>query len=120
VEKVLREIAYLAGEANCHRTKKDGSLKRVTLDGVPVELYVGKPNAWGAQMLFCTGSPLFNIYQRGIATKQHKLLNQYGLYWEATDHKGRKVPGELIARETEEEIFEALGMKYLAPTKRDM
>lgn len=118
VEKLLREIAHLAGEENCHRTKA-GVLKRVTLDGVPVELYVSKPGAWGAQMLFCTGSPNFNIQQRAVATRKGLMLNQYGLYRESVDDKGKKVPGDLIVSSTEEEIFEALGMPFLVPAERE-
>jgi len=68
VERTLREIAGLAGEVNCHRTKKDGKLKSVVVDGCPVELYVGQPGRFGATQLFCTGSMAFNCRQRAMAT----------------------------------------------------
>jgi len=70
-------------------------------------------------MLFCTGSPNFNIQQRAVATRKGLMLNQYGLYKEAVDQKGKKVPGELIASATEEEIFAALAMPFLTPAERE-
>lgn len=55
VEKLLGKLAHLAGEENCDRTKKDATLKRITVDEVPVELYVSKPGACGGMWLFTEG-----------------------------------------------------------------
>ena len=61
-------------------------------------------------LLFFTGSKEFNLKMRGEAKRQGYALNRYGLW----DAKNRD---KLIAR-TEKEIFNALGMPFVAPNRR--
>ena len=119
VEKLLGELAHLAGEENCDRTKKDATLKRITVDEVPVELYVSKPGAWGGMWLFTVGSGAFNVWQRAIANRKGLMLSQFGLFEPEFDHKGKRVAGKLVAASEEIHIFEALGMKYIEPEDRE-
>ena len=116
VDVVCRAVRGIASEC---RITKEGKLKGATIDGVPVELYAGRPGAFGAQVLFCTGSATFNIRQRAVATRMGLMLNQYGVHEETIDAKGKRAAGNLIASATEEEMFEALGMKYLHPKERE-
>jgi len=97
-QEVLDEVS-LAGD------KKVSGL----LDGVQVDIRLVDPSSYGACLLYFTGSKQFNISQRQVAQKYGWTLNEYGLF------NGRRK----LAGETEEEIFEALGMEYIPPEKRD-
>ena len=68
------------------------------------------PESFGTAMLFATGSDAFNVHQRQIAIQQGFKLSEYGL----TDASGTKLPAF-----TEQDVFNALGMKYLSPAERD-
>jgi len=64
--------------------------------------------SYGAALLYFTGSKDFNVMMRKKAIELGYLLNEYALFKD----------GEYYRGETEEEVFEALGMKYVGPTKR--
>jgi DNA polymerase (family 10) len=83
-------------------------LKWLVKDGTTIELYLAKPNALGAMLLYTTGSGDFNIRQRRVALSKGYKLSQYGLF----KHD------ELIAGDTEEGIFKELGMEWLTPEQR--
>lgn len=65
-------------------------------------------------MLYFTGPRDLNITMRKQAIKRHMVLNEYGLYKE--DDVGALT---LIKVNSEEEIFDKLGMDYLTPVERD-
>lgn len=73
-----------------------------------LDLNFTEPHKRGAHYLYFTGPKAFNIEQRRLAKSKGLTLNQKGLW------KGK----ECLASETEEEIFEALGMEYLSPSER--
>lgn len=81
------------------------------IEGIPVNLRAVNSNEWGAGLLFLTGSKLFNIFLRNQARKFGYRLNQYSLH---------TVDGEIVAQETEEEIFKALNLKYYKPEERNL
>jgi len=64
--------------------------------------------SYGAALLYFTGSKDFNVMMRKKAIESGYLLNEYALFKDGEYYKGA----------TEEEVFEALGMKYVEPTKR--
>lgn len=64
--------------------------------------------SYGAALLYFTGSKDFNVMMRKKAIEQGYLLNEYALFKDGEYYKGA----------TEEEVFEALGMKYVEPVKR--
>ena len=66
------------------------------------------PESRGAYYLYFTGPKAFCIQQRAMAKARGLLLNQRGLF------KGKKK----LAGATEQEMFEALGLKYLEPEER--
>lgn len=81
-------------------------------EGINLNLYVAQPEEWGAMLLFLTGNQMFNILTRSHAKKVSKgefKLNQYGLWQGDTRIAGR----------TEEEIFDAIGMRHVAPSERE-
>ena len=77
---------------------------QVDVRAVPVESY-------GAAMQYFTGSKEHNIALRQRAQKMGLTLNEYGLF---------RVKDEArVAGATEEEIYEALGLKWIPPEMRE-
>lgn len=74
-----------------------------------VDLRIVPSESFGAALLYFTGSKHFNIKLRTLALKQGLKVNEYGLF------RGE----EKIAGVTENEMFEALGMDYVEPFKRE-
>ncbi|MER3581402.1 MAG: DNA polymerase/3'-5' exonuclease PolX [Patescibacteria group bacterium] len=97
------EIDYIYGQGP---TKTNVRLK----NGLDVDLRVVEDKSFGAALMYFTGSKDFNIQTREIAIKKGWKLNEYGLF-----DKNEK----MIAGETEEEIFEKLGMQYIPPEMRE-
>jgi DNA polymerase (family 10) len=83
----------------------------ITELGLQVDLRVVPPEAWGAALIYFTGSKAHNIRIREMAVRQGLKLSEYGLFV-AED-------GELLAAETEEQVYERLGMPYVEPTLRE-
>ena len=83
----------------------------VTSDGLQVDLRVVPLECWGAAMIYFTGSKAHNIRIREMAVREGLKLNEYGLF-DAED-------GALIAAETEEQVYERLGLPYIEPTLRE-
>jgi DNA polymerase/3'-5' exonuclease PolX len=78
---------------------------------VKVDVFRTEPAEYIYALLFTTGGRDFNIGLRRVAMRRGLLLNHKGLF----DKKTRKqVPGI----KTEQDIFKALGVKYVAPTGR--
>ena len=83
---------------------------RLTLMEESVDIYRTDPESLGAMMMFLTGPQEFNIRTRGMAKRKGMVLNQKGIY----DRETRS----LIASETEEDMFNALGLPYTEPEFR--
>lgn len=64
---------------------------------------------FGSAMLYFTGSKEHNIRLRTIAKERGMKINEYGIFDVKT--------GERLA-ETEEEMYELLGLNYVSPEKR--
>ncbi|HEX4743102.1 MAG TPA: DNA polymerase/3'-5' exonuclease PolX [Candidatus Limnocylindria bacterium] len=82
--------------------------------GLQIDLRVVPDASWGAALLYFTGSKEHNVRLRGIALKRKLLLNEYGLY-----RVGEEKGGTPLASRTEEEIYAALGMDWIAPELRE-
>ena len=82
-----------------------------TIQGLQVDLRVITPDVWGAALQYFTGSKAHNIRTREIAVRKGLKLSEYGLF----DAKS----GELIVARTEEEVYERLGLPWIAPTLRE-
>ncbi|MFI9202310.1 DNA polymerase/3'-5' exonuclease PolX [Streptomyces sp. NPDC053048] len=82
-----------------------------TVDGLQIDLRVLPPDAWGAGLLYFTGSKPHNIRIREIAVRQGWKLSEYGLFY------GKS--GKKITSETEEAIYAKLGLPWIPPTLRE-
>src|SRR2546425_4744954 len=77
--------------------------------GLQVDLRAVEPDAYGAALLYFTGSKAHNIELRKIAQEQSYKLNEYGLF------KGTR----RAAGKTEEEIYTRLGLDWIPPELRE-
>lgn len=91
------------------RGAKKSSIR--TTEGVQVDLRVLPPQAWGAGLIYFTGSKAHNIRIREIAVRQGLKLSEYGLF-DADS-------GERIASRTEESVYERLGLPWIPPALRE-
>jgi DNA polymerase (family 10) len=105
-------------EAFAHLSYADGVIARGetktsirTTKGLQVDLRVIPPGCWGAALQYFTGSKAHNIRTREIAVRKGLKLSEYGLF-DATS-------GELIVAETEDEVYERLGLPWIPPTLRE-
>jgi DNA polymerase (family 10) len=89
----------------------DAKTSVVTRRGTQVDLRVVAPEQLGAARLYFTGSKGHNIKLRQRALSRGWLLNEYALSETAT--------GKVIASETEEAIYAALGLPFIPPVLRE-
>jgi DNA polymerase (family 10) len=92
-------------------TRGDTKSSVVTRSGLQVDLRVIRKEAWGAAMIYFTGSKPHNVRIREMAVRKGLKLSEYGLFEVETD--------ALIAAETETEVYERLGLPYIEPTLRE-
>lgn len=79
--------------------------------GYQADLRLVPPESRGAALQYFTGSKAHNIALRDRAIQRGLRLNEYGLY--RVDDEAR------VAGETEDGIYEALGLRYVEPDLRE-
>ncbi len=79
--------------------------------GYQADLRLVPRESRGAALQYFTGSKAHNIVLRDIALSRGWKLNEYGLFDNAT--------GRAVAGETEEGIYEALGLTFIPPELRE-
>jgi len=89
----------------------DAKASIVTRRGMQVDLRVVAAHQLGAARLYFTGSKGHNIKLRQRALARGWTLNEYAL----SEVEG----GKVIASETEEQIYEALGLPFIPPVLRE-
>ncbi len=105
---VVREI-LAAGE------KKSSVL---TVRGLQADLRVVAPEAWGAALVYFTGSKAHNIRIRERAVRRGLTLNEYGLF--QRDDAAEDGIGERVASRTEADVYAALDLDWVpAPMRED-
>ena len=77
--------------------------------GLQVDVRAVPEESYGAALLYFTGSKAHNIALRGLANQHGWKLNEYGLF------SGKR----RIAGATEEDVYEKLGLAYIAPELRE-
>ncbi|WP_089301072.1 DNA polymerase/3'-5' exonuclease PolX [Haloechinothrix alba] len=82
-----------------------------TTDGLRIDLRVVPLSAWGAALQYFTGSRTHNIRTREIAGNAGLKLSEYGLFDAETD--------QLVVSETEEEVYNRLGLPWIPPPLRE-
>jgi len=78
-------------------------------EGLDCDLRVIQKQSFGSALQYFTGNKDHNIVLRRIAQERGFKLNEYGLF------RGRKK----IAGQTEEEIYQKLGLTYIQPELRE-
>jgi DNA polymerase IV len=75
----------------------------------------------GAALIYFTGNDVFNRSLRLLASKKGMGLNQRGLFKDTLRGPGRikLTRGTCVASESEEEIFQALGVPWRPPELRN-
>lgn len=91
--------------------KGESKTSVLTRQGMQVDLRVVPRDAWGAAMIYFTGSKPHNIRIREMAVRKGLKLNEYGLF--------KAKSGDLIVAETEEEVYAKLGLSWIPPTLRE-
>jgi len=81
----------------------------VLASGLPCDLRVVPPECFGAALHYFTGSKAHNIAVRKLGLERGFKVNEYGVW------RGKK----RIAGETEESVYAAVGLPYIAPELRE-
>lgn len=89
-------------------------IKRVYLpeDNITIDIYIATPATWATLLLIRTGSKENNIRLCSLARRK-------GWHLEASGGGLCDEDGNRIAGDTEESIYEALGVPYQRPEERD-
>jgi DNA polymerase (family 10) len=77
--------------------------------GLQVDLRVVPEVSYGAALYYFTGSKAHNVAVRGLAVKKGLKVNEYGIF------KGER----RVAGRTEQEVFDAVGLRYIEPELRE-
>lgn len=86
--------------------------ERVTVQlggALQVDFRFFEPQAFGAALMYFTGSKSHNIALRKLVQRHKWKLNEYGLF------KGKR----RLAGATEEEVYEKLGLEWIPPELRE-
>ncbi len=105
VMKQLAEYPFVAQTVGLGDTKSTVILH----DGLQVDLRVVPEESYGAALVYFTGSKDHCVHIRRIAQRMELSLNEYGLF------RGN----ESVAGRTEEDVYRALGMDFIAPELRE-
>ncbi|HET7236488.1 MAG TPA: DNA polymerase/3'-5' exonuclease PolX [Actinomycetota bacterium] len=112
-EEPVAVMDAFVGVADVERVLAKGDTKSsvLTRQGLQVDLRVIPLEAWGAAMIYFTGSKAHNIRIREMAVRKGLKLNEYGLF--------RAKTGRLIVARTEEDVYAKLGLPPILPTLRE-
>ncbi len=93
----------------------------VRAGGLRVDLRVVVPEEFGAALQYFTGSKDHNVAVRNRAIERDLKVNEYGVFdvSEVEDEEDHQRAGERVAGETEEGVYEALGMDWMPPEMRE-
>ena len=80
-------------------------------NGLQVDIRAVETNSYGAALCYLTGSKEHNVYMRKVGVEMGLKLNEYGLF--------ERDSGKMVAGATEEEVYEALGFRYIDPELRE-
>ena len=86
------------------------------INGLECDLRVVEARHWGAALQYFSGSKEHNVAVRELAQKQGWSLNEYGL---TATGRGQEPEGSERFFETEEALYEFLGMDWIPPEMRE-
>ncbi|MCS7044173.1 MAG: DNA polymerase/3'-5' exonuclease PolX [Bryobacteraceae bacterium] len=107
-------IGRFLAHPSVHEVLAHGETKasaRFGAEGLQVDVRVIPPESFGAALQYFTGSRQHNVALRQRALKMGFTLNEYGLF---TVEGQRRVAGD-----TEEGVYEALGLAWIPPELRE-
>ncbi len=109
-KRVMRGVT---GSPLCARVLAAGDTKAsvLTTAGVQVDVRVVRPESYGAALQYFTGSKEHNVRIRELAIRRGLKVNEYGVFRSAT---GRRIGGR-----EEAEVYQALGLPWMAPELRE-
>jgi DNA polymerase (family 10) len=104
-----------------------GTKTSVTLrSGLQVDLRVVPAESWGAALIYFTGSKEHGIKLRQRALDRGLRISEYGVFKipeseSGTDaeERGRASEGEMVAGETEEDVYAAVELPFIPPAMRE-
>lgn len=107
-ERVMRQFLAFPDVA---RTLGSGETRAgvVLRNGLQVDLRVVPEKSYGAALIYFSGSKAHCVHLRRMAQLRGLLLNEYGLFRD----------DDALAGETEEEIYRALGLRWIPPELRE-
>lgn len=102
---------------------KSGKSKLIRVEpckyGIPLDVYVATPEIWATLLLIRTGSTRHNVRLCSLAKGKSMKLHADGTGLFRIEAQGCEGVEVRIAGDTEESIFEALGMQYKEPWERE-
>ncbi len=114
------EVAEAFGEMDLVRERLAAGSTKISLrteDHLQVDLRIVRPDRYGAALVYFTGSKEHNVQLRQRAIDRKRRLNEYGL-WAAADAENMD-EAEPVAAETEEDVYQALGLPFIPPALRE-
>lgn len=106
VTRVFRELPQVAEVLASGDTKTSVRL----VDGIQVDLRLVEPEVFGSALHYFTGSKEHHVALRTRAKRQGLKISEYGVF--------RGDDETPIASKTEEDVYAALGLPYIAPELR--
>jgi DNA polymerase (family X) len=91
----------------------------LTVRDLQADLRVVDPDAWGAALVYFTGSKAHNVRVRERAVRRDLLLNEYGLFRRVESEDGTVSAGERLASRTEADVYAALDLDEVPPPLRE-
>src|SRR3954452_1818323 len=99
---LVESVLHAAGNAGA---------RVMTHAGIKVDLKVVEPDQFGNVLQHFTGSKAHNVALRESAVRRGLHVSEYGILDDST--------GETLRCETEEEVYEALGLAWVPPELRE-
>ncbi|MFB6269254.1 MAG: DNA polymerase/3'-5' exonuclease PolX [Halobacterium sp.] len=93
----------------------------VRMNDLRIDLRVVVDEEFGAALQYFTGSKDHNIALRNHAISQGKKVNEYGVFdvSDVEDAEAGQRVGDRLASETEEAVYDALGLPWIPPELRE-
>ena len=114
-------VRYFTAYGDTERVLAAGDTRAsiVLKAGLQVDLRVVPAASYGAALLYFTGSKAHNIRLRNLALAADLKLNEYGLF-RSERSRGRRAAALMpVAGATEESVYAALGLPWIAPELRE-
>lgn len=117
-------VEHFVAYSGAERVEAAGGTKGniVLRSGLSIDLRVIPPRSFGAALQYFSGSKEHNVAMRTRAVRQGLRVNEWGVFRvpEGADAESLgKEDGERLAGDTEEGVYEALGMAWVPPALRE-